>query len=378
MAKLSKLVVDEKLKKNCESFLKGINSQMRYQSNLSGDSTSFEWVDTIEFVCPYIDNIVRNPRVALINEEDVVKIERAKKISVDSVKDLSKHTHYIEKINEETNEVQPSKILITRREETYNTYENRFIYTLITNLSRFMITKEAFLEDFETKNDKVLEYAGSTSNNIERINIELKVTSYSIPEGSGADDFAKELEEIRKRVKRIRDYISSWRRSEMYSSLEEARVPFVVPPIRKTNLILKNPNFQNATKLWEFLQTYDFNEFEDTSKEGLDTTGNDIMKAILDEAFLMDYFVLASISPSKREQKEKLIKYVMTSLNLHIKRVVSILLDYGIDISEKELLNMISIEINEEKNRRLASTKDVRDKFKTALEEYLEKMQEYM
>ena len=97
------------------------------------------------------------------------------------------------------------------------------------------------------------------------------------------------------------------------------------------------------------------------------------MKAILDEAFLMDYFVLASISPSKREQKEKLIKYVMTSLNLHIKRVVSILLDYGIDISEKELLNMISIEINEEKNRRLASTKDVRDKFKTALEEYLEK-----
>ena len=39
---------------------------------------------------------------------------------------------------------------------------------------------------------------------------------------------------------------------------------------------------------------------------------------------------------------------------------------------------MISIEINEEKNRRLASTKDVRDKFKTALEEYFEKMQEYM
>ena len=251
MAKLSKLVVDEKLKKNCESFLKGINSQMRYQSNLSGDSTSFEWVDTIEFVCPYIDNIVRNPRVALINEEDVVKIERAKKISVDSVKDLSKHTHYIEKINEETNEVQPSKILITRREETYNTYENRFIYTLITNLSRFMITKEAFLEDFETKNDKVLEYAGSTSNNIERINIELKVTSYSIPEGSGADDFAKELEEIRKRVKRIRDYISSWRRSEMYSSLEEARVPFVVPPIRKTNLILKILTFK-CYKIREF------------------------------------------------------------------------------------------------------------------------------
>lgn len=372
------LKLNSELNKKSDLFIEKVNSQMVYQSDFSGELINFEWIDKIEFACPYVDNIVRNPKVALIKEEDIVKVEKAKKVSVASIKDLSRHTHYIEKIDKETMEVQPNKLLIERSEETFNTYENRFIYTLITNLSRFMITKEAFLEDFETKNDKVLEYAGSTSNNIERINIELKVTSYSIPEGSGADDFAKELEEIRKRVKRIRDYISSWRRSEMYSSLEKARVPFVVPPIRKTNLILKNPNFQNATKLWEFLQTYDFNEFEDTSKEGLDTTGNDIMKAILDEAFLMDYFVLASISPSKREQKEKLIKYVMTSLNLHIKRVVSILLDYGIDISEKELLNMISIEINEEKNRRLASTKDVRDKFKTALEEYLEKMQEYM
>jgi len=377
MAKSFKRLVDEKLNARNNLFVKNISSDMHYQSQHTSDSMSFEWVDVIEKVCPYIDNIVKHPKVALINEEDVVKIEKAKKISVDSVKDLSKHTQYIEKINEITEEIQPSKILITRREETFNTYENRFIYTLICNLSRFILNKEAFLEDFESKNNKVLEYAASTNNDIERINIEVKLSANTVPSGTGADDFAKEIENIKLRVKKIRDYITAWRRSEMYTSLEKDRVSFVVPPIRKTNLILKNPNFQVATKLWEFLQTYD-EEDQNTSKGGLDTSGDDIVKAILDDAFLMNYFVLDSISSSKKAQKEKLVKYIMSSLNLHIKRAVALLLDNGIDISDQEILNMISVEINEEKNRRLVGSKDVRDKFKSALEEYLEKTQDYM
>lgn len=377
MAKSFKRLVDEKLNARNNLFVKNISSDMHYQSQHTSDSMSFEWVDVIEKACPYIDNIVRHPKVALINEEDVVKIEKAKKISVDSVKDLSKHTQYIEKINEITEEIQPSKILITRREETFNTYENRFIYTLICNLSRFILNKEAFLEDFESKNNKVLEYAASTNNDIERINIEVKLSANAMPSGTGADVFAKEIENIKLRVKKIRDYITAWRRSEMYTSLEKDRVSFVVPPIRKTNLILKNPNFQVATKLWEFLQTYD-EEDQNTSKGGLDTSGDDIVKAILDDAFLMNYFVLDSISSSKKAQKEKLVKYIMSSLNLHIKRAVALLLDNGIDISDQEILNMISVEINEEKNRRLVGSKDVRDKFKSALEEYLEKTQDYM
>lgn len=377
MAKSFKRLVDEKLNARNNLFVKNISSDMHYQSQHTSDSMSFEWVDVIEKACPYIDNIVRHPKVALINEEDVVKIEKAKKISVDSVKDLSKHTQYIEKINEITEEIQPSKILITRREETFNTYENRFIYTLICNLSRFILNKEAFLEDFESKNNKVLEYAASTNNDIERINIEVKLSANTMPSGTGADVFAKEIENIKLRVKKIRDYITAWRRSEMYTSLEKDRVSFVVPPIRKTNLILKNPNFQVATKLWEFLQTYD-EEDQNISKGGLDTSGDDIVKAILDDAFLMNYFVLDSISSSKKAQKEKLVKYIMSSLNLHIKRAVALLLDNGIDISDQEILNMISVEINEEKNRRLVGSKDVRDKFKSALEEYLEKTQDYM
>jgi hypothetical protein len=109
MTKVSEVDVSEQLKKKSELFTKNINSNMYFQSEFTNDSMSFKWVDEIEFACPYIDNIIKNPKLALINEEDVVKIEKAKKITVASVKDLSKHTHYIEKIDEKTEEVQPSK-----------------------------------------------------------------------------------------------------------------------------------------------------------------------------------------------------------------------------------------------------------------------------
>ena len=40
------------------------------------------------------------------------------------------------------------------------------------------------------------------------------------------------------------------------------------------------------------------------NSEGLNSKGDNILKSILDDAFLMDYYVLDSISYNKKEQKE--------------------------------------------------------------------------
>jgi ribosomal protein L24 len=357
--------------------MKRMSSGMHYKSELASDSMSFDWVSEIEFACPYIDNIVRNPRLTLINESDVVKIEKAKKITVDSVKDLSKHTQYIEKIDKETEEVHPSKIMILRREETFNTYENRFIYTLITNLSLFLIKREALLENFKTKNDKVLEYAASTNTGSERVDIQLKIGSKQMPKGKNDNDFEKEIDSIRKKLKRIKDYMAGWRRCEFIISLERAHVSPVIPPIKKTNMILKNPNFQIAMKLWEFLRSYD-NDDSEGSKDGLDTAGNDILKGVLDDSFLMNYFVLNSISSSKKEQKEKLSKYAVVMISQQVQRIVSLLLNNGIKISDEEILSMVSNEIKKEKNKNLIGSNDVKKKFKSAMDEYLERTKDYL
>lgn len=374
MVKIMDIAVDDKLQSKSDMFKKKIVSDMYYEANLNGEDMSFEWVDEVEFACPYLDNIVKNPKVALIKEEDVVKIEKAKKISVASVKDLSKHTHYIEKINE-NNEVQPAKILIQRHEETYNTYENRFIYTLIYNLTNFVLKKEKQLDDLQSKDDKILEYAASTNTFGEKVNIELKITSKEMPQGKDEETLKNEISKLKKRIKKIKDYLGIWKKSVYITSLEKAHVAFIIPPIKKTNMILKNPNFQIAMKLWGYLQTYDFQDNNDT-KEGLDTEGDNVLKGLLDDAFQMNYFVLDSIRASKREEKELLSKYALIILNEQIQKAVTLLLNSKIKITEEQILSMITEAVNNAKSKRLVGSTDVKNKFKSTIDEYLEKTQD--
>ena len=118
----------DSLVKRKESFVKNTTSEMYYTMNNSCDSLNFEWLDKIEEACPFIDQIVRHPKLTLIKEEVVSTIERAKKITSESVKDLAKHSNYINDMDEETGDIRPSKILEVRNEEEYETYSRgRFV-----------------------------------------------------------------------------------------------------------------------------------------------------------------------------------------------------------------------------------------------------------
>ena len=100
-----------------------------YQKNMS-ETKIFDmgWIQTIESYFPSLDKITKNPRSNLKYEEDVVAIEKAKKINATSVRHLAAHTHYIKDINEKDNTVIPKKILTTNAEQDYQIYENRFVF----------------------------------------------------------------------------------------------------------------------------------------------------------------------------------------------------------------------------------------------------------
>lgn len=370
-----KCEVEEDVKDRTDIFLKKLGSEMFFKSDYEGNLVSFDWVDIIEEACPYIDIIVRQPKIALIREENTVKIEKSKKITVASIKDLSKHTEYINKVDKKTKSVEPKKILDVRNEETYNIYENRFLYTLIDSLLKFVLEKEELLNNFELSDDKVLEYSAKTVTDFEKIDIELKVTSETLPTAKVDKKIKDEIKKIKARIKRIKEYISSWQRSEMYKALDKAHVSFIKPPIKKTNIILKNPNFRIAVKLWEYLLK--FEDDEDTKENDTDN-GNDVLKGFLDHSFLIDYLVLDSLVPSKREQKKKMAKNAVLLLKEEIRRIVDLLLSVGIEITDEELLNMIAKEIKKDKSERLVGIDDVKKKFKNAMEEYLERAQEYL
>ena len=177
MAKSLKLAEDNQTNERSQKFIKNVNSEMHYKSEYSAEGSNFDWLNEVEFALIYLDNIVRAPRVILVNEEEVVKVERAKKITVASIKNLARNTHFIEKVDDVTKDVQPSKIMEVRSEESYNTYENRFIYTLIDMLGRFITRQEEALKNLKNSNSKKLQYAASTVVNGERVKIELNIDS---------------------------------------------------------------------------------------------------------------------------------------------------------------------------------------------------------
>lgn len=375
-AKLLTEELDETVKTKEDLFLKKLNSDMSFKSDFSGNSMHFDWLDQLEFACPYIDNVIRKPKLALIREEETVRIEKSKKITVASIKDLSRHTNNISKFDKKTNSVQPEKILNIRNEETFNIYENKFLYTLIYHMSTFLAKREEELKNFELNDNKLLEYIADTTTDSENVSIELKISSESFPSNKMDKKLRETIKNAKARIKRIKEYISSWHRSDVFKELDNANVSLINPPIKKTNIILKNPNFQIAVKLWDYLMNYDNNK--EGQEKNLDNDGNDIIKSFLDHSFLIDYFVFDSISKTRKEQKEKLSKYAVLMITQEIHRTMSLLLNCGIKITDEELLEMIAREMKSERNNRLVGVDDVKKKFKSAMDEYLERTQEYL
>ena len=204
MAKIENLPEDQYTSEKSEQFIQNINSDMHFRSEFSANESNFDWLNEVEFALIYLDNIVRSPRVILVNEEEVVKVERAKKITVASIKNLARNTHFIEKIDDETKDVQPSKILEVRSEESYNTYENRFIFTLIDMLTRFIARQEDALKDIKNDSSKTLQYEASTTINGERVKIELNINSQEETKLDNDKETQEKLKEIKERIKKIK------------------------------------------------------------------------------------------------------------------------------------------------------------------------------
>ena len=369
--------LSEQARATTKRFRKKLASEMSYKSTYNGDALSFDWIDIVEDACPRLDIIVRNAKVALVQEANVELIEKAKRITVESVKDLARHTNYINKYDEATQSVEPGKILDIRNEETFNIYENRFLHTLIYLLDRFVYEREQEIKKLEVSDNKLLEYKAKSETPKEKVHIEVKITSDTIPSDQVNNDLQEKLKEIQKRIKRIKEYIASWMKSEMIKSLDKAHIPPVKSPIKKTNILLKNPNFKVATALWEYLNKYGLDDIN-SDKDNIDNNGNDVVQGFLDHSFLIDYYVLDSISNSKREQKKQLSKYAIVMLSEEIKRIVDLLLSCGIKITEEEIMKLVAQELKEDKSDRLVGADDVKKKFKSAMDEYIERTQEYL
>ena len=81
--------------------------------------------------------------------------------------------------------------------------------------------------------------------------------------------------------------MDGFKASELYRTLTKLHVSPVRSPIRKTNVILKNPNFQKAEELWNYIQLFKSKDKKEASKMNYYDDG--IIKQDYNSVFLMLY-----------------------------------------------------------------------------------------
>jgi len=212
------------------------------------------WVEVLEDCIIPLDTIIRNPRRFIVQEDEVVPIHLSKKVTPDSVRHLSQHTHYIS--NFKGDELQPNKILNVSREDTIDIYENRFIYTLLFKLKTFLDKRTNVL--FASMDDEEMAHIvmkGQFSPQLgEKVEYTMDMSTVTRPY-MGGDELNPRHMAPMARIDRINQYLQSF----MYSSfVKEMRgCALVRPPIMRTNVIMKEPNFKKCLVLWQFIEAYD-------------------------------------------------------------------------------------------------------------------------
>lgn len=345
-------------------FINNTRSSLNISTDLNKVEVDFEWLDIMEDTIHYIDNILRNPNRFIVNEEEIVKIELARRTTVESIKHLAKHTNFIQRI-EDNGDVKPSKILNTNKDESYDTYENRLIYTLINNMRNFVeIKKKSIITESSLKDIKKASYTAKSSVGKEQVFIELNYTSSLIDKKAPAGDMP-----IADRIKRLDDDITMLCNTEVYKTLKKLHVARVIPPIKKTNVILKNTNFQYAMRLWDFLQNHVADDTKSVkSKKQYEDNG--ILKEYINNSFLIDYLALSTLSEKVTKEKEMEVIGEITD-NL-IQRIVELNPEMPTSILQERIGDKIAII----KTKKEASLSEIQNAFEDGIKAYINKIED--
>ena len=320
-----------------------------------------KWVEEIEACIIPLDNIIRVPRKFIVQEEEIVPIERARKITNESIRHLAQHTNMIAKV--EGDDVTPNQILNVFREESYEVYENRFVYTLMQNLVRFIDVRYNVLFNIsDDDNMASLKMESDFNRGREKIQYKLEVSAQSAgsdidgeagPEGENATAF--------QRIERVKRIINEYANSSFMKELRNC-VP-VRPPIMRTNAIQKNPNFRACLKLWQFIQSYNELGYEITVKESNDMVSAEYMNE-LNRMTAMNYMMLKANTLSedsvgkqkKRKIKPKLLKRLAEEL----------VMDY--DMEEVEIQRVFVDEVKRVSRKKIEGEKKIQEAIQRALD----------
>lgn len=260
-----------------------------------------DWVEEIEKAIPFLDGAIREQRRFIVQQEEIVPIEKSRKITSESVRHLAQHTNMIASV--EGDRVTPQSILNIYREESFAIYENRFLYTLVKNACMFIEKRYQSLIAVPGESKAYLELQRDICARQEKIGIKLQYSTEYQEETTV--DIAADVSTLSnfQRVMRIRKIFSDFLTSPLMRELVGCEP--VRPPITRTNLLMKNPNFHGALDLWVFLESYTKIGYYTVMNESSGSIAPAMQESLYDAINLVRFVVRMNLNESFRDKLEE-------------------------------------------------------------------------
>ena len=225
--------------------------------DLSGNAYNrvidMEWVEMIEGKLGYIEKAIDEQRKFIEEHKEVDRIDKVKAVGKDAVQHLTQHANLIMAI-EPNGDVIPERLLNTHREDSFATYENRFLHTLIHKTIDFVEARFRALQDAPNDSAAHIHMDRDLLINNQKFgfSIDYHNESHDRDKVNREEDISSLTDY--ERIERIRMRLDDFCGTDLIKSLKGCIK--VKSPINKTNCIKQDPAFKQCYDLWVFIEGY--------------------------------------------------------------------------------------------------------------------------
>ncbi|WP_167954750.1 DUF2357 domain-containing protein [Anaerosporobacter faecicola] len=311
------------------------------------------WVDEIEQAIEHLEASIENPRKFIEEDRQIVNVALAKSITPESIQHLTMHGDMVDAVREDGTVI-PNRILNIFKEESLNTYENRFIATLLQELLSFVNRRvDVIFENTKDELGGVLDIETTIDNYKEIINYKMQIR---IEEKQTTVENDRQNKDIFGRIARIHRRVNDMANSNFYAAMRQ--YPTVKHPVVKTNAIAKNPHYKACYALWNFLHTYDRVGYKVRVFEQDPIITRNFERDVNNDIFL-EYLVLKKFMEDSDFTNIHVPKQEPDRNPKFIRQLMEEILDYYGNMSDAEVKKRVMKELsNAQLDRRAAIRKE--------------------
>lgn len=228
-------------------------NQFQFSNRKMVKTVDLTWVDAVDETLMAFQNIISNPRNIIHEDELIVNVANAKKAGADVVRHLAQHSSLVEKFDERSGDVRPSKLMQKYREDSVGLYENRLVFTTMETAYQFVkIRHDALFDAMSDEFGAKLKVDSTMETATELVKMDMFL---HIKETDSAIETDEKNGEVFGKISKMYRILSVLMRSQFAQQM--AKLPRVKGAITKTNVLKKNPNYRKVMALLEFLRGYD-------------------------------------------------------------------------------------------------------------------------